>query len=353
MRRIRNLFIMFVMLWVAALCPPVSDAADKDAAMKYASSHRWVSSTNCVERALCITLHDGDKLKVLSEGKKGEYNNHKPVWSKTGDNITWFRATNGSDAGAFQKYKTHICVIKADGSGFRKLVDDTNANLNPTWTRDGSNKIIFNRFHKTGLGIKIFRISPDGQMNSEELITAPDRAGMLKYEWAESGLKDGRIFIWRINWFWFGLNLIWPGETLPNIQTYHLLDPEKGTYESVERPNKYPVHKLSVSPTETKVVYMKDLNGSAISYNDCVIAYAEFDQKNLVVKNEVVISAEDMGTTEMYPRWSHDEKYIIYSSSRGGKMQQYMYSLATKETHMVSDESLGVDQYPCFEDLPK
>ena len=89
---------------------------------------------------------------------------------------------------------------------------------------------------------------------------------------------------------------------MKNVQTYHLLNPERGTYELVERPNKYPVHKLSVSPSETKVAYMKDLNGNPLYYNDCVIAYAEFDQENLVIKNEVVISPEDKSYTDSYPR---------------------------------------------------
>ena len=98
---------------------------------------------------------------------------------------------------------------------------------------------------------------------------------------------------------------------------------------------------------------MKDLSGNALTYNDSVIAYAEFDLENLAVKNEVVISPEDKSYVDMYPRWSHDEKYIVYSSSRGGKMQQYIYSLETKETHLFTDPSLGADMYPSFEDLPK
>jgi Tol biopolymer transport system component len=185
------------------------------------------------------------------------------------------------------------------------------------------------------------------------MVTTPDRAGRFHAEWAESGLKDGRIFIWRVKPVSFLINRLIPWYTVPGTQSYYLLDPIEGKYYPVERPNKYPVHKLSVSPSETKVVYMKDLDGNQISYNDCVIAYADFDSANLVVKDEVVISPEDESYVDMYPRWSPDERYIIYSSSRSGKMQQYMYSLDTGETHMVSDPSLGTDMYPCFEDLPK
>jgi hypothetical protein len=354
--RIGNYFITFIALSMAVLCPLAfaeAESPDQGDPFDFASSNRWVSSTNRQNWELCITLHDGDNLTYLTEQPAKGTRDHKPVWSKTGDMITFFRATGGSDRGDFNLYKTHICVINADGTGFRELTDATHANLNPTWTRDGSNRIIFNRISEAGDRIVIYWISPDGEKNSEEMITAPDRAEKYNAEWAESGLKDGRIFLTRFNVIPGLANAIIPGYTVPGIQSYYLLNPIQKTYEPVERPNKFPVHKLSVSPSETKVAYMKDLNGDPRSYNDSVIAYADFDLENLVVKNEVVISPEDESYVDMYPRWSHDEEYIIYSSSRGGKMQQYMYSLDTEETHMVSDPSLRADQYPCFEDLPK
>jgi WD40 repeat protein len=350
MKKARNYLVMFIVLSLGLLSMAAfitNEASAEDNPFKYVSENRWVSSTNC-EESLCITVHDGYDLTNISKGKKGEYNNHKPVWSKEGDMITWFRTTGGSDAGPFNFYKSHICLINADGTGFRELTDNKNANLNPTWTRDGSNKITFNRFNPSGIDINIYMISPDGEQNSEVRVNNPRYC-----EWAESNLKDGRIFIWRISRGWFALNALLPGDALPNTQKYFLLDPKTREYYPVERPNKYPVHKLSVSASETKVVYMKDLSGNALTYNDCVIAYAEFDLNGLVVKNEVIISPEDKSYTDMYPRWSADEKYIFYSSSRGGKMQQYLYSLETKETHMVSDPNLAVDQYPNFEDLPK
>jgi hypothetical protein len=200
-------------------------------------------------------------------------------------------------------------------------------------------------------------VSPDGELNSEKLITHPSRAGLFHAEWAESGLKDGRIFIWRIHPVqFFFLNPWTPGYAVPGIQSYHLLDPKTGTYEDVERPNKYPVHKLSVSPSETKVCYMKDLNGNPLSYNDSIIAYAELDLENRVVKNEVEISEKDLLNVDMYPRWSPDEKYIIYSSTRGAEglvNKQFIYSLETGETHIIEDDRVHGDMFPCFEDLPK
>lgn len=345
-------------LFVVAAVNAESDGKTK--ALEYVSSHRWASSVIDEKGKHWITIHDGESLIYLTEGET----DNKPSWSKEGDMLTFFR-WNGTylgkkvlwdevETGPFNLFHDEICVINADGTGFKVLVDDSHANVNPTWTRDGTNQIIFNRYRHSGLGIQIYTVDPKGELNSERLLTHPDRDGPGYAEWAESGLKDGRIFIWRIHVAQFLLlNPMTPGYTVPGVQSYHLLDPKTQTYEDVKRPNKYPVHKLSVSPSETKVVYMKDLNGNPLSYNDSVIAYAEFDLENLEVKNEVEISPDDRSYTDMYPRWSPDEKHIIYSSSRTGKMQQYLYSLETKETHMVSDPSLHGDMFPCFEDMPK
>jgi hypothetical protein len=356
---------MFVVLSMAALylaSPAKAEDAGREAALEYVSSHRWASSTIDEKGKHQITIHDGDNLHILT---KGETDN-KPSWSKEGDMLTFFR-WNGTylgkkvlwdevEFGPFNLYHDEICVINVDGTGFKVLVDDTYANVNPTWTRDGTNQIIFNRYRHSGLGIQIYTVPPDAELNSEKMLTHPKRDGVGYAEWAESGLKDGRIFIWRIHAVhFFILNPLTPGYAVPGIQTYHLLDPKTQTYQDVKRPNKYPVHKLSVSPSETKVCYMKDLNGDPLSYQDSIIAYAEFDLENLEVKNEVEISERDDFNVDMYPRWSPDEKYIIYSSTRGAEgfvMQQFMYNLETKETHIVTESTYG-DMFPCFEDMPK
>ena len=336
---------------LATACLMISDLAlaqIQDDPILYTQTHRWASSTRADSTSILrITIHDGDRNTFITDGNR----DHKPIWSKEGDKITFFRAIGETDDKPFHLYRTHICVVNSDGSGFKELTDAMNPNVNPTWTRDGSNMIIFTRLAKSQFGkARAFMISPDAALNDTILISDPDH-----FEWAESGLKDGRIFMFRMSRIKYVLNYILPF-TWPKSQSYYLVDPKTQTHFKIKRANKFPTHKLSVSPSETKVVYMKDLDGKLHTYNDAVIAYAEFDLENLEVKNEVVISQKDKGHIDMYPRWSPDERYIMYSSSRGGNMwdmKQYIYDLHTGETHVLPLGDLILDMYPCFENLPK
>jgi Tol biopolymer transport system component len=323
-------------------------AQDLDEPVAYTRSERWVSSTRKDSiNILRITVHDKGVNTFITDGHR----DHKPIWSKDGELITFFRATGETDDKPFHLYRTYICVVNSDGTGFKKLTDSNNPNLNPTWTRDGSNKIIFTRLGKTQFGkARIFMISPDATFNDTVLVSDLDH-----FEWAESGLADGGVFIFRINKAKYVVNYLLPF-TWPRTQSYFILDPKSGEHMKVKKPNRFPTHKLSLSPTESKVVYMKDLDGKLHTYNDAVIAYAEFDRENFVVKNEVVISEKDKQHIDMYPRWSANERFIIYSSSRGGKMwdmRQYIYDLETGETYQIPLGDLTVDMYPSFEDLPK
>jgi Tol biopolymer transport system component len=339
--------IALIMVLLCLVVPVKAQDSGQAAAVEYVKSDRWVSSVRGVPEQTWITVHDGDSLIHLTQGR----NDHKPSWSKEGDMLTWFRwETNVKQGMAFNLHNA-ICVIKIDGTGFRELTDFSHSNYNPTWTRDGSNKIIFTRVGSNFRKMEIYMIDPEGPKNSEVMITSPKHKGLGHYEWSESGLKDGRIFIWRVHPFKSAINLKAP-RPLDNAQTWHLFDPDTQTYEDLSRPSRYPVHKLSVTPSETKVVYMKAKNHNPFSYNHSVIAYAELDLANMEVKNEVEISPYDSSYTDMYPRWAPDEMHIMYSSSRSGKMQQYLYNLETKETHMVTDAPNG-DMYPCFEDMPK
>jgi hypothetical protein len=147
---------------------------------------RWASSDD-----LRITVHAyGQERRVLTSG-----DDFKPSWSKTGSLLTFFHALQyGAE---FAQWKTKLCVIRADGTGLRELTNGSYADFNPTWTRDGTNLIIFNRYAVRGADANdIFFISPTGSVGDEVRVSNPDN----RYEWGFSGLRDGRLFIDRVSW---------------------------------------------------------------------------------------------------------------------------------------------------------
>jgi hypothetical protein len=297
----------------------------------HATDARWVDSDN-----LRITINAyGQPKTYLTSG----YADFKPVWSKTGGLITFFRQLQGG--AEFYMWKTKLCVIKADGSGFRELTDGRYADFNPTWTRDGTNQIILNRYAVRGsTSNDVFLVSPSGVSGDEVLVSNPQNG----YEWAFSGLRDGRLFIDRVSW----------ATTTPTVHSF-LLTPRPGgigTYEEIARPTTKLWHKLSVSPSETKVAYMLDNDNNMSTYEDVVLYYADFNAATRTVSNAVAITTDDPRTIEEYPRWSADESLIIYDSNHSGQYQMYAYRLSDKTTVRISDGASN-SQFGCFEDLPK
>ena len=106
---IRNYIISFHKHFLlAATCLMLSAttyAQDQDDPVIFSRSNRWVSSTKIYYlNSLRITIHDGEDIKFITEGHR----DHKPVWSKEGDIITFFRATGETDVKPFNQYRTHI-----------------------------------------------------------------------------------------------------------------------------------------------------------------------------------------------------------------------------------------------------
>ena len=227
---------------------------------------RWISSEN-----LQITINQKNTRSMqVTSG----YKDYKPSWSKNGERITFFRLV--SKGRGFHTWRTRICVVNIDGTGFRELTTGDYPDFNPTWTRDGSNWIIFNRYsRKRGWKNQIFMMPPDGSPGDEQLISHPSNA---YYEWAMSALLDGRIFIDR------------KGNDF--ARSFLLTtDPGKpGRYEEIQRPTEKFWHKLSVSPSETKVAYMLDDDRKLHTYKDVVIAIADFDKVNLRIENQRLIT---------------------------------------------------------------
>lgn len=295
------------------------------------TTDRWVDSDN-----LRITINAWDRPKVyLTEG-----NDFKPVWSKTGGLITYFHALRYGLS--FDQWKTRLCVIRSDGTDARVLSNGQYADFNPTWTRDGTNRILFNRYAARGSASNdIYLISPDGSIGDEVLVSDPANG----YEWGFSGLKDGRIFMDRVQWNASGYT----------VRSF-LLTPRPGgagVYEEITRPTTLLWHKLSVSPSETRVAYMLDNDGNMSTYNDVVLYYADFDLATQVVSHPVALTTYDLSQISEYPRWSADESLIIYDSNRSGVYQMYAYRLADRTTTRISSDPSVNSQFGSFENLPK
>jgi Tol biopolymer transport system component len=288
---------------------------------------RWASSENF---EITINSTDGESIKLTRN-----YQDYKPTWSIDGTKLTFFRMLEYEQG--FGISKTKIGVINTNGSGLRLLTVGDYPDFNPTWTRDGTNMILFTRYDREPyLRMKIYMISPDGSPGDEILLSDPS----FQYsEWASSGLKDGRIFIDR-----------W-GSGFKSF----LLTPspgEKGRYEEVKRPTSLYWHKLSVSPNETKVAYMR-YGPNDRAFEDAVICYADFDVNSRVISTEVMVTKANPNCIFEYPRWSKDEEYLIYDCNITGKFQIYAYRLSDGNVQIISLNSNIDSMYGNFDSLPK
>lgn len=291
-----------------------------------------VPYSSSVNLSICITGPDGTVKKLTQNNL-----DFKPSWSKEGDKITFFRSDRYM--GRFHNWKAAICAINADGSDFSQLTDGKYADFNPTWTRDGSKQIIFNRYARKGpQHCEVFITSPNAKPGEEQLISEP---GFPYFEWAMSALSDGRIFV---------------EKTTPDGTTSWLLQMrpgKKGIYQQLSRPTTKQWHKLSVSPDEKRVCYMLDNNEDITSYEDVVIAYADFDKETLAITNQVIITDDDRSCICEYPRWTPDGKYIVYDSNRSRKYQVYAYRLSDGVTTRLSKDASVNDMFAHFKGAPK
>ncbi len=288
---------------------------------------RWASSENF---EITINSTDGGSITLTRN-----HQDYKPSWAKDGTRLTFFRMLEYEQG--FGISRTNIGVINADGGGFRLLTNGEYPDFNPTWTRDGTNKILFTRYDREPyLRMKIYKISPDGSPGDEILLSD---SSFQYSEWASSGLKDGRIFIDR-----------W-GSGFKSF----LLTPtpgEKGKYEEIQRPTSLYWHKLSVSPNETKVAYMR-YGPNDRAFEDAVICYADFDLNARIISNQVVVTEANPDCIFEYPRWSKDEKYLIYDCNITGKFQIYAYRLSDGDVQIISLNSDINSMYGNFDSLPK
>ena len=261
----------------------------------------------------------------------------KPSWSKTGDMLVFFRRVKNDPV--VTNWKTAICVINVDGTGFHQLTDGTHTDFNQTWTRDGLNTPIWNRRNPSTGGFVVMQ-SKVGNRPGQEVALSDSRY----HTWAYTCLKDGRILV----------------QSAPPEQGwgYFLMTPKPGgesRYERIdcELATKGLLDRVSVSPSEERVCFEYQ---TGFKYKDPgrTLYIADFDAKKRTITNfKAIANREGRPIWYAYPRWTKGEAAVVYHSYETGKGGLYLYTLKDGSTVRVSTNAGADYRYPHGEKLPK
>ena len=295
--------------------------------------------TYAASAGLQITVFDPDGSRTLTRGHR----DWKPVWNLAGDRLAFFRTSK--DGGPFITWQSTLMVVAADGSFERALTDGAGRDFNPTWTRDGTDRIVFNRYGVAGEPdrCEVWSIAPDGTPGSEVRLSSGDD----RYQWVNAALRDGRLFVDTIDFRRFS----------PKARSFLVTPGRPGAaarYEELERPTTHMWHKLSVSPSERRVVYMQDRSGTLGDYSDDLIFWAELDIEGHAVRNPVpVTGSTGRRCVNEYPRWSADESLILFDSSCEGVARVFAFRLSDGATFPVSPGQREPVMFPCQQGVPQ
>ena len=257
----------------------------------------------------------------------------KPSWSKTGDKLVFFRRY--VTAPEVWNWKTAICIINADGTGFHQITDAKKTNFNQTWTRDGSNRPIWNRRNPSGKGYHVM-ISDIGAKPGDEIALTSDSY----HTWVYTCLTDGRVLV----------NHTPPKES----RAYYLMsfgNKEKPKFEKIEceLAKKGYLDRLSLSVNEKKICF-EFQKGFKRKVPGRVLYLADFDKEKRVISNFKPIANQDEKPAWFaYPRWTRDQTGIVYHAAKS----LYLYDLKSGKTTKVSTDAKGDYRYPHGEATPK
>jgi len=257
----------------------------------------------------------------------------KPSWSKTGDMLVFFRRVKNDPV--VTNWKTAIHIIKVDGTGLHALSDGTHTDFNPTWTRDGTNTPIWNRRHPDRVSFYVMASKVGAKPGDEYPLT--DKS---YHTWAYSCLKDGRILVQcahpKLGWGYF------------------LMTPKPGGQPKFERiecdlARHGLLDRISISPSETKICFEYQ-KGFVYKNSGRTLYIADFDARKPSITNpKPFANAEGVERWFAYPRWTKDEKAIVYHASPS----LYMYFLEDGSTIKVSTRDGADYRYPHCEATPK
>ncbi len=257
----------------------------------------------------------------------------KPSWSKTGDMLVFFRRLkNDPEVG---KWKTAICIINVDGTGFHQLTDGTHTDFNQTWMRNGSNTPIWNR-KNPGTGAYRVMSGKVGGRPGEE-ISLTDKS---HHTWAYTCLRDGRILV---------------GSTHPKQgRGYYLIRPDSSgnpRFEPIDcaLAKRGILDRVSLAPGEKKICFEYQ-KGFKRRVPGRTLYVADFDVEQRTITNaRPFANKEGKPVWFAYPRWTKDETAIVYHA--GGAL--YLYTLQDAKTIKVSTNANADYRYPHGEATPK
>ena len=257
----------------------------------------------------------------------------KPSWSKTDDKLVFFRRVkNHPQVGM---WKTAICIINADGTGFHQITDAKHTNFNQTWTRDGTNTPIWNRKNPTGGGYHVMAGKIGGKPGQEIALT-----NQKYHTWAYTCMTDGRILV----------NHSHPKQG----RGYYLMTPKphgKSVFEKIDcdLAKRGYLDRLSLSVDETKICF-EFQKGFKRQVPGRTLYIADFDAKTRTIKNaKPFANKESKPVWFAYPRWTRDQSSIIYHAGRS----LYLYELQNGNTRKVSTDDKADYRYPHGEATPK
>jgi hypothetical protein len=267
--------------------------------------------------------------KPLTSG----HQDFKPSWSKTGDMLVFFRRLKNHRVTVM--WKTAICIINVDGTGFHKLTDGTHTDFNQTWTRDGTNTPIWNRKNPETGSFYVMKSKVGAKPGQEVALTDKSH-----HTWAYTCLKDGRILV----------QCAHPKQG----HGYYLMTPDAGGKPRFERidcelAKKGLLDRVSVSPSEKKVCFEYQ---TGFKYKDAgrTLYIADFDAKKRTITNAKPFANEEGANRWFaYPRWTRDETAIVYHASPS----LYLYTLEDGSTIKVSTRDGADYRYPHCEATPK
>ncbi|WP_146457549.1 hypothetical protein [Rubripirellula tenax] len=247
--------------------------------------------------------------------------NFKPNFSPDGSKMTFFRryAADGPCCGS---WLSSVCVMNADGSGLHEIITGEDSfNTEPYWSRDGSNRISFNRMNVEEAGA--YWNNSSGQPGSEQRIGP--------WGWINPHLADGRVFIQR------------SGNSFLATPT----ESGKAKYVPVQRVDKKFIHKIALSQDETMIAYQKWIDSDHNMYKGGVMVYAKFDASAPSITNEVIFDELDPSTMAWYVSISTDNKFLLFAKD-GAIMQHDVENGTTTKVSAKSDPFKAYPTYTTF-----